>query len=143
MATATHEPITREQALSEQELVRLNVARRVNQLTNDGDELIQFMLDTVRGEFHDAKFCHRERAAINLAVMSGKLPQDTPGSDVRVVREEGMPKPQDNPQADHQQAPRRVHTRRNRWLPRPHRQDDCKSPRITKFGQILHAVPKI
>ena len=93
MTTATYEHITREQALSEQETVRLNVARRVNQLTNNGDELVDFMLDTVRGEFPDAKFCHRERAAINLAVMSGQLPQDTPGSDARVVREEDMPKP--------------------------------------------------
>ena len=93
MTTATHEPITRSEALSEQELVRLNVARRVNQLTNDGDELIQFMLDTVRGEFPDATFAHRRGAARDLAVMSGKLPQDTPGSAARVVREEDMPKP--------------------------------------------------
>ena len=93
MTTATHEPITKEQIASEQELVRLNVARRVNQLTNDGDELIQFMLDTVRGEFPDATFAHRRGAARDLAVMSGKLPQDTPGSAARVVREEDMPKP--------------------------------------------------
>ena len=93
MTTATYEHITREQALSEQEVVRLNVARRVNQLTNNGDELIQFMLDTVRGEFPDATFAHRRGAARDLAVMSGKLPQDTPGSAARVVREEDMPKP--------------------------------------------------
>ena len=93
MTTTTCEHITKAEALSEQETVRLNVARRVNQLTNDGDELIQFMLDTVRGEFPDATFAHRRGAARDLAVMSGQLPQDTPGSAARVVREEDMPKP--------------------------------------------------
>ena len=92
-ATATREPITRSEALSEQERVRLKVARRVNQLTNDGDALIQFMWDTVQGEFPDATFAHRRAAARDLAVMTGQLPQDTPGSAARVVREEDMPKP--------------------------------------------------
>ena len=96
-ATATREnitePITRSEALSEQERVRLKVARRVNQLTNDGDALIQFMWDTVQGEFPDATFAHRRAAARDLAVMNGQLPQDTPGSAARVVREEDMPKP--------------------------------------------------
>ena len=92
-ATATHEPMTRSEALSEQERVRLKVARRVNQLTNDGDALIQFMWDTVQGEFPDATFAHRRAAARDLAVMNGQLPQDTPGSAARVVREEDMPKP--------------------------------------------------
>ncbi len=93
MTTATREPITREQALSEQELVRLKIARRVNQRTNDCDELIDFMLDTVRGEYPDAKHHHRQNAARDLAIMGGSLPQDTPGSAARVVREEDMPKP--------------------------------------------------
>ena len=92
-ATATREPITRSEALSEQELVRLKIARRVNQRTNDCDELIDFMLDTVRGEYPDAKHHHRQNAARDLAVMGGSLPQDTPGSPARVVREEDMPKP--------------------------------------------------
>ena len=92
-ATATREHITRSEMLSEQELVRLKIARRVNQLTHDGDRLIQFMWDTVQGEYPDAKFHHRQNAARDLAVMSGKLPQDTPGSPARVVREEDMPKP--------------------------------------------------
>ncbi len=92
-ATATREPITREQALSEQELVRLKIARRVNQRTNDCDELIDFMLDTVRGEYPDAKHHHRQNAARDLAIMGGSLPQDTPGSPARVVREEDIPKP--------------------------------------------------
>ncbi len=93
MTTATREPITREQALSEQELVRLKIARRVNQRTNDCDELIDFMLDTVRGEYPDAKHHHRQNAARDLAIMGGSLPQDTPGSAARVIREEDMPKP--------------------------------------------------
>ena len=92
-ATATREPITRSEALSEQELVRLKIARRVNQRTNDCDELIDFMLDTVRGEYPDAKHHHRQNAARDLAIMGGSLPQDTPGSAARVVREEDMPKP--------------------------------------------------
>ena len=79
-ATATRDHITREQALSEQELVRLKIARRVNQRTNDCDELIDFMLDTVRGEYPDAKHHHRQNAARDLAIMGGSLPQDTPGS---------------------------------------------------------------
>ena len=92
-ATATREPITRSEALSEQELVRLKIARRVNQRTNDCDELIDFMLDTVRGEYPDAKHHHRQNAARDLAIMGGSLPQDTPGSPARVVRQEDMPKP--------------------------------------------------
>ena len=92
-ATATRDHITREQALSEQELVRLKIARRVNQRTNDCDELIDFMLDTVRGEYPDAKHHHRQNAARDLAVMGGSLPQDTPGSAARVIREEDIPKP--------------------------------------------------
>ena len=92
-ATATREPITEERIASEQDRVRHNIARRVNQLTNDGDRLIQFMWDTVQGEYPDAKFHHRQNAARDLAVMSGNLPQDTPGSPARVIREEDMPKP--------------------------------------------------
>ncbi len=92
-ATATREPITRSEMLSEQETVRHKIARRVNQLTHDGDRLIQFMWDTVQGEYPDAKFHHRQNAARDLAIMSGQLPQDTPGSPARVVRQEDMPKP--------------------------------------------------
>ncbi len=93
MTTATREPITRSEMLSEQDRVRHNIARRVNQLTHDGDALIQFMWDTVQGEYPDAKHHHRQNAARDLAIMSGQLPQDTPGSPARVVREEDMPKP--------------------------------------------------
>ena len=99
-ATATYkpitEPITRSEALSEQELVRQNLARFVNQLTNDGATIAQFLHDTVQGEYPDAKHCHRQQAAVNLAVMTGQLPEDTPGSTIRVApvaREEDNPKP--------------------------------------------------
>ncbi len=93
MTTAIREPITEERIASEQDRVRHKIARRVNQLTHDGDELIDFMLDTVRGEYPDAKHHHRQNAARDLAIMSGNLPQDTPGSPARVIREEDMPKP--------------------------------------------------
>ena len=92
-ATATREHLTEERIASEQDRVRHNIARRVNQLTHDGDRLIQFMWDTVQGEYPDAKHHHRQNAARDLAVMGGSLPQDTPGSAARVVREEDMPKP--------------------------------------------------
>ena len=92
-ATATREHITEERIAFEQNRVRHKIARRVNQLTGDGDGLIQFMWDTVRGEYPDAKFHHRQNAARDLAIMSGQLPQDTPCSPAHVVREEDMPKP--------------------------------------------------
>ncbi len=92
-ATATHEPLTEERIASEQARVRHNLATFVNQLTNDGADIAQFLYDTVQGEYPDAKHHHRQNAARDLAVMSGKLPQDTPGSAARVVREEDMPKP--------------------------------------------------
>ena len=90
------EPITRSEALSEQELVRQNLARFVNQLTDNGATIAQFLHDTVQGEYPDAKHYHRQQAAVNLAVMTGQLPEDTPGSTIRVapvVREEDNPKP--------------------------------------------------
>ncbi len=98
-ATATREPTTRSEMLSEQDRVRLKIARRVNQLTNDGDELIQFMLDTVRGEYPDAKFHHRQIAAIELSAMGGHRPQDMPGAAYRIapavapVADESEPRP--------------------------------------------------
>ena len=95
-ATATYEPITREQALSEQETVRQNLARFVNQLTNDGATIAQFLHDTVQGEYPDAKHHHRQQAAIELSAMSGQRPEDMPGATYRVapvVREEDNPKP--------------------------------------------------
>ncbi len=92
-ATATREPLTEERIASEQARVRHNLATFVNQLTNDGADIAQFLYDTAQGEYPDAKHHHRQQAARDLAVMSGKLPQDTPGSAARVVREEDMPKP--------------------------------------------------
>ncbi len=92
-ATITREPITRPNALSEQETLRQNLARFVNRLTNNGADIAQFMYDVVQGEYPDAKLHHRQQAARDLAVMGGQMPQDTPGSSARVVREEDMPKP--------------------------------------------------
>ena len=95
-ATAIYEPITKEEALSEQETVRRNLARFVNQLTDNGNEIAQFFYDVFHGEYPDAKIHHRQQAAVNLAVMTGQLPEDTPGSTIRVApvaREEDNPKP--------------------------------------------------
>ena len=99
-ATATYEPITepvtREEALSEQETLRRNLARFVNQLTDNGNFLAQFFYDVANGEYPDAKHCHRQQAAIELSAMSGQRPEDMPGATYRVapvVREEDNPKP--------------------------------------------------
>ena len=97
MTTATHDHITRPDALSEQETLRHNLATFVNQLTDNGNRLAQFMWDVVQGEYPDAKLHHRQQAARDLAVMGGQMPQDTPGSAARVVRvsdDESDPKPQ-------------------------------------------------
>ena len=96
IATATREPLTEERIASEQARVRHNLATFVNQLTNDGATIAQFLHDTVQGEYPDAKHHHRQQAARDLAVMSGKLPQDTPGSAARVVRvseDDSKPRP--------------------------------------------------
>ena len=92
-ATATRTPITRPHALSEQETLRQNLAQFVNQLTDNGNRLAQFMWDVVQGEYPDAKLHHRQQAARDLAVMGGQMPQDTPGSSARVVRQDDMPEP--------------------------------------------------
>ncbi len=92
-ATATHAHITRPDALSEQETLRQNLAQFVNQLTDNGNRLAQFMWDVVQGEYPDAKLHHRQQAARDLAVMGGQMPQDTPGSSARVVRQEDTPEP--------------------------------------------------
>ncbi len=79
-AIATHEPITRSEMLSEQERVRHNLARLVNQITNNGATLVQFLHDTVQGEYPDAKHHHRQQAAIELSAMGGHRPEDMPGA---------------------------------------------------------------
>ncbi len=92
-ATITREPITRPNALSEQETLRQNLARFVNRLTNNGADIAQFMYDVVQGEYPDAKLHHRQQAARDLAVMGGQMPQDTPGSSARVIRQDDAPNP--------------------------------------------------
>ena len=79
-AIATREPITRSEMLSEQERVRHNLARLVNQITNNGATLVQFLHDTVQGEYPDAKHHHRQQAAIELSAMGGHRPEDMPGA---------------------------------------------------------------
>ncbi len=79
-AIATREPTTRSEMLSEQERVRHNLARLVNQITNNGATLVQFLHDTVQGEYPDAKHHHRQQAAIELSAMGGHRPEDMPGA---------------------------------------------------------------
>ena len=98
MTTATCDHITRADALSEQETLRQNLARFINGLTDNGNRLAQFMWDVVQGEYPEAKLHHRQIAARDLAVMSGKMPEDTPGSAARVVRvSEDAGKPKSKP----------------------------------------------
>ena len=84
-AIATCEHITKEQALSEQEAIRLNIMRLVNQVTNNGATLVQKYQDFINGEYPDAKPYIIHAAMRDLSVMGGHLPEDTPGSAARVV----------------------------------------------------------
>ncbi len=95
-AIATREPTTRSEMLSEQERVRHNLARLVNQITNNGATLVQFLHDTVQGEYPDAKHHHRQQAAIELSAMGGHRPEDMPGAAYRIAPvsdDEDKPKP--------------------------------------------------
>ena len=85
MTTATCEHITKEQIASEQELVRLNIMRLANQITNNGETIVRKYQDFVNGEYPDAKPYLIYKAATNLAIMAGQLPEDTPGSPIRVA----------------------------------------------------------
>ena len=101
MTTATHEHITKEQIASEQEIVRYNIMRLANQITNNGETILRKYQDFVDGEYPDAKPYLIYKAATNLAIMAGQLPEDTPGSPIRVapaaddapVDAESKPKP--------------------------------------------------
>ena len=96
-AIATREPITRSEMLSEQERVRHNLARLVNQITNNGATLVQFLHDTVQGEYPDAKHHHRQQAAIELSAMGGHRPQDMPGAAYSVAPASDESKPASRP----------------------------------------------
>ena len=93
-ATATCEHITKEQIASEQDAVRLNVMRLVNQVTNNCATLVQKYQDFINGEYPDAKPYLIYSAMRDLSIMGGSLPEDTPGSPIHVIREEDAPKPQ-------------------------------------------------
>ena len=99
MTTATAaccDHITKEQALSEQEAIRLNIMRLVNEVTNNGATLVQKYQDFINGEYPDAKPYIIHAAMRDLSVMGGHLPEDTPGSAARIVRvadDEDTPKP--------------------------------------------------
>ena len=98
MTTATCEHITKEQIASEQDAVRLNVMRMVNQVTNNCATLVQKYQDFINGEYPDAKPYLIYSAMRDLSIMGGSLPEDTPGSPIHVIRapdshEENAPKP--------------------------------------------------
>ena len=93
MTTATCEHTTRADMLSEQEDVRLNVMRMVNQVTNNCATLVQKYQDFINGEYPDAKPYLIYSAMRDLSIMGGSLPEDTPGSPIHVIREEDAPKP--------------------------------------------------
>ena len=95
-ATATCEHLTKDQIASEQEAIRHNIARLVNQVTNNGATLVQKYQDFINGEYPDAKPYIIHAAMRDLSVMGGHLPEDTPGSAARIVRvadDEDTPKP--------------------------------------------------
>ncbi len=99
MTTATYEHITREQVLSEQESFRHHVARLAKQVTNNGATLVQKYHDFINGEYPDAKPYLIYSAMRDLSVMTGQLPEDTPGSPIRVIHAQDAngddaPKPQ-------------------------------------------------
>ena len=105
MTTATAiccDHITREQALSEQEAVRLNIMRLVNEVTNNGATLVQKYQDFINGEYPDAKPYIIHAAMRDLSVMGGHLPEDTPGSAARVV-----PAPDANAVAESKPKPKK------------------------------------
>ena len=93
MTTATHERITQEQFLSEQDAVRRNIVRRINQVTNNGQVLVDGYMAFVNGEYPDAKPYLVQNAIRDLSLMGEKIPQDSTGSPARVVRQEDAPKP--------------------------------------------------
>ena len=97
MTTATCEHTTRAEMLSEQEAVRLNVMRLVNQVTNNCATLVQKYQDFINGEYPDAKPYLIYSAMRDLSIMGGSLPEDTPGSPIHVIREEDAPKPNKKP----------------------------------------------
>ena len=85
MTTATQEILTKDQIASEQEAIRHNIARLVNQITNNGATLVQKYHDFINGEYPDAKPYIIHAAMRDLSVMGGHLPEDTPGSAARIV----------------------------------------------------------
>ena len=86
MTTATREPITRSDALSEEEAVHHELSLKVHYATGRGDILVNCLVEFINGDIPDAKACHIHAATVELAVMGGYLPQDYPGAASRVHR---------------------------------------------------------
>ena len=84
MTTATRERIIKDDALSEEEAARHELALKVHRATHDGDALIHSLMEFVNRDIPDAKACHIHSATVELAVMGGYLPQDYPGAASRI-----------------------------------------------------------
>ena len=84
MTTATREPVTRSDALSEDEAARHELALKVRRATGNGDSLISCLMEFVNGDIPDARACHIHSAEMQLAVMGGYLPQDFPDAASRL-----------------------------------------------------------
>ena len=82
-ATATQEILTKDQIASEQEAIRHNLVRLVNQITNNGETIVRKYQDFVNGEYPDAKPYLIFAANNQLALMGDHVP-DAPAPAVRV-----------------------------------------------------------
>ncbi len=91
MTTATCNHITRDEALSEQEAMRQDLARFVHKITNNCKTIAQKYQDFVDGEYPDAKPYLIYKANERLDLMAGAVPDDAP---TRAIRQEDAPKPQ-------------------------------------------------
>ena len=66
--------ITREQMESEQEQVRRNIARRVNELTDNGKALVPVFVDLMEGNYPEIPLHIRIESARDLIQFSKSVP---------------------------------------------------------------------
>ena len=84
MTTATHDLVTRSDALSEEEAARHELALKVHYAAGRGDILVNCLVEFVNGDIPDARASHIHSARLQLAVMGGYLPQDFLGAATRI-----------------------------------------------------------
>ena len=104
MTTATIDPITRPDALSQEEAARHRLALRVHRATHDGDILVNCLVEFVNGDIPDARASHIHSAGLQLAVMGGYLPQDFPGAATRIHPAATAANSEDNPRPKQRKA---------------------------------------